>query len=162
MAAAIYLYLDGCIIVVFTSVTIFSTQISAQNVRDACLCCSYFLKHTVLGVKSKNSAPFSHFLVTFQGRIQHFLKEGAPTLRVYRTFGAGGDRGCLRGMCPLRSEEKLQFSKSIRTIWCILFARGHPHKVRHYIAAKNRGGARRVRPPLNPPLLLIEGKWKNK
>ena len=38
-----------CIIVVFTSVAIFSTQISVQNERDASLCRSYFLKHPVLG-----------------------------------------------------------------------------------------------------------------
>ena len=29
---------------------------------------------------------------------------------------------------------------------------GRPHKVRRPISAKNRGGARRLRPPLNPPL----------
>ena len=62
--------------------------------------------------------------VGFQGRIQDILKEGVPTLRVYRTLAPVETGGCLRGMCPLRSEEKLQFSKSIRKIWCILFAWG--------------------------------------
>ena len=33
----------------------------------------------------------------------------------------GADRGCLRGMCPLRSWKILHFSNSIHSIWCILF-----------------------------------------
>ena len=43
-------------------IVVFSTQISAQKGTGCVrLCCSYFLKHPFLGVKSKNSASFSRF-----------------------------------------------------------------------------------------------------
>ena len=43
----------------------------------------------------------------YQGQIQNFLKEGAPKLRTDRTSAPVGTGGYLRGMCPLRSGEKL-------------------------------------------------------
>ena len=53
-----------------------------------------------------------------------FFKTGSAKIKDWQNFGACGDRGCLRGMCPLRSREKLLFSKSVCTIWCIFFAWG--------------------------------------
>ena len=67
------------------------------------------------------------------------------------------DRGCLRG-CPLRSgEKKIEFSKSIRMIWCILFCLRHPHKVWPPYLAKHRGGASEstLDLPLNGARLVI-------
>ena len=47
----------------------------------------------------------------FQGQIQDFLKKGGAHIKGLQNFGAWGDRGCLRGMCPLRSEEKIAIFK---------------------------------------------------
>ena len=92
-----------------------------------------------------------------------FFKRGGAQLNDWQNFGACGDKGCLRGMCPLRSGEKLQFSKSIRTIWSILFAWGAHTKSAALLSAKNRGGGRRVRSPLwiRPwtSLSFLLGNW---
>ena len=66
----------------------------------------------------------SHFIVLVSGSDPGFFKRGGAHIKGLQNSAACGDRGCLRGMCPFRSEEKLQFSKSTRTIWCILFAWG--------------------------------------
>ena len=36
-----------------------------------------------------------------------FFKRGGAQIKDWQNFGACGDRGCLRGMCPLRGGEKL-------------------------------------------------------
>ena len=36
-----------------------------------------------------------------------FYKRGGAQIKDWQIFGACGDRGCLRGMCPLRSGENL-------------------------------------------------------
>ena len=64
-----------------------------------------------------------------------------------------GDRGCLRGMCPSEAEKIVIFKVSLHDL-VHSFCLGCPHKVRHPISAKNRGGVRWVPPPLNPPLIL--------
>ena len=83
----------------------------------------------------------------FQGRIQDLKKKKRFT--GLQNFGA-----CLRGMCPLRSEEKLQFSKSIRTIWCILFAWG-AHTKSGALSLQKIEGACAGCAPLNLPTLCF-------
>ena len=87
-----------------------------------------------------------------QGRIQDFLKEGAPTLRVYRTL-APVWTGVSEGDVPPQKRRKTAIFKVNSHDLVHSFCLEHPHKVRRLISAKNRGGARRVRPPLNPPLI---------
>ena len=42
-----------------------------------------------------------------QGRIQDFFKRGGAKIKDWQNFGSCRDKGCLRGMCPLRRGEKL-------------------------------------------------------
>ena len=78
------------------------------------------------------------------GADPEFFKRGGAQIKGLQNFGACGDRGYLRGMCPLRSEEKLQFSKSICTIWCILFAWG-THTKSGALSLQKKEGARKTK-----------------
>ena len=59
-----------------------------------------------------------------QGRIQDFIKEGMPKLRTDRTSMPVGTGGVWGGCAPSETKKICNFSKLIRTIWCILFAWG--------------------------------------
>ena len=50
---------------------------------------------------------YSRLSCKCRGGSRDFLKEGAPKIKDWQNFGTCGDRGCLKGMCPLRSGEKI-------------------------------------------------------
>ena len=78
--------------------------------------------------------------MVLQGRIQDFLKGGAPKLRTDRTSVPVRTGVVWGGMCPLRSGEKFVIFKVNSHDLVHSVCLGCPHKVRRPISAKNRGG----------------------
>ena len=83
-----------------------------------------------------------HYHIFVQGRIQDFLNEGAPRLKGLTELGACVDRGCLRGMCLLRSGEKRNFQSQFTRFGAFFLPGSGALSL-----PKIEGGA----PPLNPP-----------
>ena len=83
-----------------------------------------------------------------------FFKRGGAQIKDWQNFSACGAH-------PPQKQRKIASPNSHNLVYS--FCLGHQHKVRHSISAKNRGGARWVRPPLNPPLDAFHKliKWQN-
>ena len=96
-------------------------------------------------------------LPKYQGRIQDFLKEGAPKLRTIQNFDTQlWGQGVSEGDVPPQKQRKIVIFKVNLHDLVHSFCLGYPHKVRCPISAKNkrghRPGAQPCAPPLNLPL----------
>ena len=82
-----------------------------------------------------------HICCQSQGRIQDFLNEGATKLRTDRTSVPVGT-GVSEGDVPPQKWTKIVIFKVNSHDLVHSFFLGRPHKIRHPISAKNRGGTR--------------------
>ena len=87
-----------------------------------------------------------------------FFKRGAPKLRTGRTLAPVRTCGVWGGCAPSEADKHCNFQSQFARFGDS-FCLGCPHKVRRPISAKNRGGARRVRNSLNPPLNMASKFW---